>query len=63
MHLSGPLYLAPMRKERNWSKTKVWFSRQPTGVNMRNNFIMQSIARQGGLDVINKRFTNHWTQK
>ena len=62
MHLSGPLYLAPLRKERNWSRTKVWLSHQPIGVNVINIF-MQSIARQGGLDVINKRFTNHSVRK
>jgi len=27
------------------------------------NIFMQSIARQGGLDVINKRFTNHSVRK
>ena len=61
-HSSGPLYLAPLRKERDWSRTQVWFSCQPIGANGINNFMM-SITKQGGLDVTYKQFTNHSVRK
>ena len=34
MKFGGPLYLT-----RDWSQEKVWFSRQPVGVNIINNFM------------------------
>ena len=30
---SGPLYLTPLRKDRDWIKAPVWFSRTPLGEN------------------------------
>ena len=62
IHSSGPLYLAPLRKERDWSRTQVWFSCQPIGANGINNFMI-SITKQGGLDVTYKQFTNHSVRK
>ena len=54
----GPLYLAPLWKERDWSKTKVWFPRQPVGVNTINQF-MKNMTKEGGLDITANNFTNH----
>ena len=62
MQAHGPLYLAPLRKERDWSKAKVWFSCQPAGVNGINQF-MKNIAKEDGLDVTSKNFTNHSARK
>ena len=58
----GPLYLAPLQKERDWAKTKVWFARQPLGVNTINQF-MKNMAKEGGLDTTAKNFTNHSVRK
>ena len=62
MQAHGPLYLAPLRKEWDWSKAKVWFSCQPVGMNGINQFI-KNIAKEGGLDVTSKNFTNHSVRK
>ena len=43
-------------------KAKVWFSRQPVGVNGINHF-MKNIAKESGLDVTSKNFTNHSARK
>lgn len=59
---SGPLYLTPLRKQRNWSKEDVWFSRTPVGMNYINKF-MNSMAHDAGLDVTGKNFTNHSLRK
>ena len=45
----SPLYFAPLWKERDWAKTKVWFARQPVGVNAINQF-MKNMAKEGGLE-------------
>ena len=58
LQTSGPLYLAPLRKKRDWSKMKVWFARQPVGVNVINQFI-KNMAKEGRLDITAKNFTNH----
>ena len=44
--------------ERDWSKTKVWFPRQPVGVNTINQF-MKNMTKEGGLDITANNFTNH----
>ena len=59
---SGPLYLAPLRKELEWSEAKEWYARSPIGVNQIDRF-MDSIASKAGLDVTKKRFTNHSLRK
>ena len=55
---SGPLYLRPLEK----TKRDVWFSTQPVGVN-KINFYEKELARLGGLECTNKRFTNHSIHK
>ena len=62
LELAGPLYLSPLRKQRDWSHVNVWFSRQPVGVNIINNF-MKRMATQAGLDTTQKHFTNHSMRK
>ena len=62
LQTSGPLYLAPLQKKRDWAKTKVWFARQPVGVNMINQF-MKNMAKEGALDITAKNFTNHSVRK
>ena len=62
MQAHGLLYLVPLRKERDWPKAKVWFSRQAVGVNGINQF-MKNIAKEGELDVTSKNFTNHSVRK
>ena len=51
-----------IQKERDWCQTKVWFARQPVGVNVLNQF-MKNMAKEGGLDITAKNFTNHSVQK
>ena len=58
----GPLYLSPLRRERDWCKANVWFSRQAVGVNVINQF-MKSMAKEAGLDITAKNFTNHSVRK
>ena len=62
LQMCGPLYLAPLRKERDWSKTKVWFPRQPVGVNTINQF-MKNMTKEDGLDITANNFTNHLVRK
>ena len=59
---TGPLYLTPWRKERQWSEATVWNARSSVGVNQIDKF-MESIATKGGLDATKKRFTNHSLRK
>ena len=59
---SGPLYLTPLRKERQWSETTVWYARSSVGINQIDKF-MGSIATKAGLDATRKRFTNHSLRK
>ena len=47
---SGPLYLTPLRKERNWTKSPVWYSKKPLGEHSINNFIC-NIAVEAGFDL------------
>ena len=53
----GPLYLAPLRKERDWSKAPEWFSKSPTGVHSIDTFV-NKMAISAGLDATQKHFTN-----
>ena len=62
MKASGPLYLAPLRKERDWSKAEVWFASGALGVNTLDK-LMEVIASKAGLDITSKRFTNHSLRK
>ena len=62
MKASGPLYLAPLRKERDWSKAEVWFAIGALGVNTLDK-LMEEIASKAGLDITSKRFTNHSLRK
>ena len=55
---SGPLYLRPLDQPRN----DVWYSLQPIGERTINTF-MKELAKRGGLDYTNKRFTNHSVRK
>ena len=57
---SRPLYLTPLRKERDWTKAPVWFSRTPLGVHSIDT-LMNTMAKAAGLDVTNKRYTNHFS--
>lgn len=59
---SGPLYLSPLRKERDWCRAAVWFSRVSLGVNTINT-LMKNMARAAGLDTTNKHYTNHSIRK
>ena len=62
MNTSSPLYLAPLRKERDWSKAKVWFARGGLGINTIDK-LMEMIPTTAGLDITSKRFTNHSLRK
>ena len=62
MKASGPLYLAPLRKEHDWSKAEVWFVRDALGVNSIAK-LMETIATKSGLDITSKRFTNYSLNK
>ena len=55
---SGPLYLTPLRKERDWTKSPVWYAKKPFGEHSINNF-MRSIAVEAGFDLTEKNYTNH----
>ncbi len=55
---SGPLYLRPL----DHPKKDVWYSCQPIGARTINTF-MKEIAKIGGLDCTNKKFTNHSVRK
>lgn len=59
---SGPLYLTPLRKERDWTKAPVWFSKIPLGIHSIDT-LMKSMAEAAGLDVTRKRYTNHSIRK
>ena len=59
---TGPLYLSPLRKERDWCRTPIWFSQVPLGVNSINT-IMKNMSQTAGLDTTNKHFTNHSVRK
>ena len=58
----GPLYLAPLKKERVWSKAPVWFSKSPLGVHSIDSMVSR-MATDAGLDVTKKHFTNHSIRK
>ena len=58
----GPLYLSPLRKERQWSKSPVWFSKASIGVHSIDNFVNR-MAVAAGLDVTKKHYTNHSIRK
>ena len=58
----GPLYLTPLRKDRLWDKTEVWFAKIPLGVNLIDTFVRRMVA-SAGLDSTNKHFTNHSIRK
>ena len=58
----GPLYLAPLKKERVWSKALVWFSKSPLGVHSIDSMVSR-MATDAGLDVTKKHFTNHSIRK
>ena len=62
MKFGGLLYLTPLRRARDWSQEKVWFSRQPVGVNIINNFTSRMVS-VAGLDVAKKHFTIHSMRK
>ena len=59
---SGRLYLAPLRKPRDWSKALVWFAKQSLGENSIDHF-MKTMAKTTGLDTTNKVYTNHSLRK
>ena len=54
----GPLYLRPLAKLQG----NLWYSAQPVGIHKINSY-MKEIAKLGGLDGTNKRFTNHSIRK
>ena len=58
----GPLYLPPIRKERQWTTSLVWFSKTSLGVHSINNFV-NKMAAAAGLDVAKKHYTNHSIRK
>ena len=58
----GPLYLAPLKKERVWSKAPVWFSKSPLGVHSIDSMV-NKMATDAGLDVTKKHFTDHSIRK
>ena len=58
----GPLYLAPLKKERVWSRAPVWFSKSPLGVHSIDSMVNR-MAIAAGLDVTKKHFTNHSIRK
>ena len=55
---SGPLYLKPLDTPIN----EVWYTTQPVGMHTIDTY-MKYIAMQGGLDLTNKKFTNHSVRK
>ena len=59
---NGPLYLCPLKRERDWLKAPVWYSRCPLGINSINSFI-KGMTEAAGLDTTNKHFTNHSIRK
>lgn len=59
---SGPLYLCPLVKKRDWSQADIWYSRQPVGINNINTYL-KKMALQAGLDCTDKHFTNHSVHK
>ena len=58
----GPLYLSPFRKEGQWSKSPVWFSKASLGVHSIDNFVNR-MAVAASLDVTKKHYTNHSIRK
>ena len=58
----GPLYLSPLRKERQRTKSPVWFSKTSLGVHSINNFV-NKMAAAAGLDVTKKHYTNNSIRK
>ena len=58
----GPLYLTPLKKDRSWDKTEVWFTKTPLGINSIDTFVQRMVA-DAGLDSTKKHFTNHSIRK
>ena len=54
----GSLYLEPL----DTPNDKVWYTAQPVSIHTIDTY-MKYIAMQGGLDLNNKRFTNHSVRK
>ena len=51
---NGPLYLFPIKKEKNWAIESVWFTRAQVGVHSIDNFV-QKISIAAGLDITPKK--------
>ena len=58
----GPLYLTPLRKDRSWDSTEVWFIKVPLGINLIDTFARRMVAA-AGLDSTKNYFTNHSIRK
>ena len=58
----GPLYLTPLRKDRSWDSTEVWFIKVPLGINLIDTFARRMVAA-AGLDSTKNHFTNHSIRK
>lgn len=58
----GPLYLTPLRKDRSWDNTEIWFTKVPLGVNSIDTFCQKMVAA-ACLDCTKKHFTNHSIRK
>ena len=43
----GPLYLTPLRKDRSWGNTEVWFTTVPIRINSINTFLQKIVAADG----------------
>ena len=54
----GSLYLKPL----DTPNDEVWYTAQPVGIHTIDTY-MKYIAMQGGLDLTNKKFTNHSVRK
>ena len=39
-------YLTPLRKDRLWDKTKVWFAKIPRGVNLIDTFVRRMVKQR-----------------